>query len=1279
MARQTLYENDRSLQGLDRLTGIDFIDNSTKNFTIEDIAQFFASTGIADPSKLAFHYNRVQLTQTVLNRGEAKFFFSPDGEGFAFLTRIELHGTTTQGVELNSNITAFLENTILKLTNTSQPNAVDFGFYRVMGAPTISNGIVTINLILERNAAEGTFPATSVSLTPVGVAGADGQAGEGIASITFDADSDELVITFTDGRPALRVPIPNIAGQSIVRAEVTSIPNGSEITFFRGEIGSAPADQTPVTQTLTVLNGVDGMNGTNGIRGRSFFSTNRSLGDPSMSGTTDLSTLSPPIVGADFEPNDTIVDGNGNVWRVDAYNQNTGAGSVAFRFSVDGDMGMQGAQGRYDIEIFRREDPGPPSPPVGGVIDANGNLTTTPVGWSESIPTGTDQLWQSVFEFDPLSPTNTPIWSTVYQAGAQGPTGPAGRGIVSITPPTAPGLPGATDVYTINYSDGTTQMVSITNGNNGTNGTPGTSGTDGSSIRPVNQDLTGDTTATIPGTTYIVDDLLIDSEGGIYEITDASNAPIYTISFTGINITGEQGMMGNPGTNGLPGAAGRGITTIMRTSGDGSAGTVDTYTITFSDNTNPFSFDVTNGMDGSPGTNGTNGRGISTVARTSGDGSAGTVDTYTITFTDNTTFDYMITNGADGTGGGTATLMSLTDGDGISDFSYDGTAARSVSIDLQDQSGLSVDTNGLTVDLAATSGLELGTSGVGIELDTTSHDYLSLTADGLTLGEIDLSTDITGNLPRTSIDGVDAQVTANANNFLNQQGAFVTVTGGTGTTVIPVTDGSTDTDTTLTGLTIGTVDYNIPGAGGGGGGQGDQGIGINNIAAGVIPVGQPNAGDTMITINLVDPSGNTTPMPAIFRVQRGLQGNTGNTGNTGVGITDIARTSGDGSAGTVDTYTITYTNGGTDTFMVTNGADGGTGAAGRGITTIARTSGDGSQGTTDTYTVTFSDNLNPFMFTVTNGADGTNVQAHNDTAVTNQYISEIDVDANGAISISRVALPLASTSQAGLVQLGTASTEALAGNAVAANPGSGTQDLSTLTVNGVNYNIGGGNTPPAPTGAVVLGRATSNGFTDAHAAGSQTFTIDVPYTLHNGATLVNITIAGPGITGSLTLTGTSPIRSASITNNFTLDVPAVYTITANATDSNSDTITDTEHLTLQVTSVMQRRTFHYGAVDGATYSDTFNFNTLTSFPDDLGITDQGRVNPDGTSISITSTSGQRLIYVIDDAYPNLQVMPTGTTFNDRGTRVSSANTPAGWLIFITSRGGADTFDYNIAT
>ena len=84
----------------------------------------------------------------------------------------------------------------------------------------------------------------------------------------------------------------------------------------------------------------------------------------------------------------------------------------------------------------------------------------------------------------------------------------------------------------------------------------------------------------------------------------------------------------------------------------------------------------------------------------------------------------------------------------------------------------------------------------------------------------------------------------------------------------------------------------------------------------------------------------------------------------------------------MDTYTITFTNGNTTTFTVTNGNDGekgdkgdkgdkgntgNTGATGNGISTVAKT---GTSGLVDTYTITFT-NGNTTTFTVTNGADGT--------------------------------------------------------------------------------------------------------------------------------------------------------------------------------------------------------------------------------------------------------------------------------------------------------------------
>lgn len=59
-----------------------------------------------------------------------------------------------------------------------------------------------------------------------------------------------------------------------------------------------------------------------------------------------------------------------------------------------------------------------------------------------------------------------------------------------------------------------------------------------------------------------------------------------------------------------------------------------------------------------------------------------------------------------------------------------------------------------------------------------------------------------------------------------------------------------------------------------------------------------------------------------FFVPQGKTGEQGNQGASGASIASIERTSGTGAAGTVDTYTITLSNGGSSTFQVYNGADG---------------------------------------------------------------------------------------------------------------------------------------------------------------------------------------------------------------------------------------------------------------------------------------------------------------------------------------------------------------------
>lgn len=125
--------------------------------------------------------------------------------------------------------------------------------------------------------------------------------------------------------------------------------------------------------------------------------------------------------------------------------------------------------------------------------------------------------------------------------------------------------------------------------------------------------------------------------------TDAN--PVFNFAFS--NLKGASGQDGHDGTNGTNGI---GIASITKT---GTNGLVDTYTITYTDGSTS-NFTVTNGADGQDGTNGTNGTngndgvGIASILKT---GTSGLVDTYTITYTDGTTSTFTVTNGQNGTNG----------------------------------------------------------------------------------------------------------------------------------------------------------------------------------------------------------------------------------------------------------------------------------------------------------------------------------------------------------------------------------------------------------------------------------------------------------------------------------------------------------------------------------------------------------------------------------------------------------------------------------------------------
>ena len=138
------------------------------------------------------------------------------------------------------------------------------------------------------------------------------------------------------------------------------------------------------------------------------------------------------------------------------------------------------------------------------------------------------------------------------------------------------------------------------------------------------------------------------------------------------------------------------------------------------------------------------------------------------------------------------------------------------------------------------------------------------------------------------------------------------------------------------------------------GDPGEDGVGISSITK----VSTQGLVDTY-AITYTDGTSTTFQVTNGAKGEQGARGIPGVAGADGRGIVGIAKTA---SHGLIDTYTITYTDRTTSTYQVTNGANG---AAGKGISSIAKT---GTSGLVDTYTITYTDGTTS-TYQVTNGED----------------------------------------------------------------------------------------------------------------------------------------------------------------------------------------------------------------------------------------------------------------------------------------------------------------------
>ena len=218
-----------------------------------------------------------------------------------------------------------------------------------------------------------------------------------------------------------------------------------------------------------------------------------------------------------------------------------------------------------------------------------------------------------------------------------------GRGISTIERTSGDGSSGSLDTYTITYTDNTTSTFSVRNG------------IDGQifNVKGViaNTSALPTASATNSGDAYLVG---TETPYLLYACVLSGGA------YTWLNLGSISGVKGDKGDTGT------GITSLTgNTVNKDQGGRAFVLDVVLSNGTSKtFEYDIvdgTNGTNGTNGTDGSDGRGIVSIERTAGTGAAGTTDTYTITYTDNTTSTFSVYNGQDGTGATVTVDSELSD------------------------------------------------------------------------------------------------------------------------------------------------------------------------------------------------------------------------------------------------------------------------------------------------------------------------------------------------------------------------------------------------------------------------------------------------------------------------------------------------------------------------------------------------------------------------------------------------------------------------------------------
>ena len=138
MARIKLYPNDNTIQGGDKLVGTDISGNATKNYQVEELAQYFEQTGNA---LFQYNYAGVYGNETI-STGQYRYQVDPSAPsvyGWVNITGIAISRYNRNGEDVTPMISLLL-NQVIKITDIGTSESLGYGLYQVTSSTSLSNG-----------------------------------------------------------------------------------------------------------------------------------------------------------------------------------------------------------------------------------------------------------------------------------------------------------------------------------------------------------------------------------------------------------------------------------------------------------------------------------------------------------------------------------------------------------------------------------------------------------------------------------------------------------------------------------------------------------------------------------------------------------------------------------------------------------------------------------------------------------------------------------------------------------------------------------------------------------------------------------------------------------------------------------------------------------------------------------------------------------------------------------------------------------------------------------